>query len=235
MGRIMPVAVVGSLAALTLGLPTIAQASVVGPSATKTDSQLAGYTVGNAVVKRASARWTVQPVSCGATNSYSDFQVGVEVPNSSRDFRVGTAADCRHGVPRYYAYTSTSANGRDFVNEPVAAGDVIEARSLVRPGHFRQILINRTQAWRYDRTNEEQGSAIGNQAEFVVRAGLDDDPQQSLADFGSVTFSHAAVNGEPITTLDPQPVTMRSPGGPVRARPGALSDDGRFTVVWKHE
>jgi hypothetical protein len=54
-----------------------------------------------------------------------------------------------------------------------------------------------------------------------------------LADFGSVGFSAATVNGKPIGSFNPDPITMVS-GSTVKASTSTVSGGTSFSVTWKH-
>jgi hypothetical protein len=54
-----------------------------------------------------------------------------------------------------------------------------------------------------------------------------------LADFGSVGFSAATVNSQPVGSFNPDPITMVS-GSTVKASTSTLSRGTSFSVTWKH-
>jgi hypothetical protein len=53
-----------------------------------------------------------------------------------------------------------------------------------------------------------------------------------LANFGSVGFSNATVNGAPLANVNPDEITMQQ-GSTVKAQPSTLKSDS-FSVTWEH-
>jgi hypothetical protein len=121
-------------------------------------------------------------------------------------------------------------------DNPVSAGDSMSASVTYRgDGVFRLTLRNATKGW--TRTvSPRLSSAVRGSAEVVAEAPSGSGGVLPLADFGSVGFGGASVDGARLTSgsagLDS--ITMATSGGTVKARPGALSG-GRFSDTWYHQ
>ncbi len=79
------------------------------------------------------------------------------------------------------------------------------------------------------RTSARLKSARLASAEIIAEAPSSSGGVLPLADFGTVGFSGAAVNGATLTSATP--ITMAS-GGTVKAQPSSLSN-GSFSITWR--
>ena len=117
----------------------------------------------------------------------------------------GIEADCsQSNVASYYAwyemYGDSAINDGDEVQlpagHPVSPGDAMSASISVVDNEWTLAISDSTQGWSYTRSPAITFSAAQESAEWIVeRPEVDGDTGVPLADFGSVTFTNATVNG----------------------------------------
>jgi len=229
------------------------------------NGDFAGYQVGGEgsgfVVHSATARW-VQPKATphGFRNRYSEAVVGLNDPDGpgvQQDMaQVGTEADSIGGKPRYYAWYTPRNGGLTcagagncqqvrFKNS-VKPGDHLSASISVRgsqttDAHVTMTLTDTryrrhlpplrwTHTVRFTQNTEIEGTTIG--------ASIPDNSGDivPLADFGTVRFNSATVNGEVIGGYEGTELTQwnYNDGSGVLASSSAITGrGGDFTVTWK--
>jgi hypothetical protein len=180
-----------------------------------------------------SASWTQPTVTCSAgETSYSSFWVGLDGDTSSTVEQIGTDSDCVNGVPTYYAwyelYPKISAR---LVS--ISAGDAISASVTTdRSGNFTlSISVSGTPTTIQGKVRRASLSS----AEVIAEAPSSNhgpNGELGLANFGTVSFSGATVDGTPLGQQSPDPITMVQ-GGTVLAQPSGISSGGDFSIDWK--
>jgi Peptidase A4 family len=208
-----------------------------GRATENASSSWSGYAVtGHGPYTSVSANWVQPAVDCARTpTGYSAFWVGLDGYTSSTVEQTGTEADCSSGSPVHYAWYEMYPAPPVNYDNPVAAGDVMSASVTYRgDGVFRLTLSNTTRGWTRTVSPRLPQAARGS-AEVVAEAPSGTGGVLPLADFRSVVFSGATLDGASLTPaaggLDS--ITMAG-GGTVKARPGPLSN-GRFSDTWYHE
>jgi Peptidase A4 family len=100
-------------------------------------------------------------------------------------------------------------------------------------GSFTLTLTDTTKGWTQTSTQRQKSAKLGS-AEVIAEAPSSSGGVLPLADFGTVGFAAAKVNGASLTNTTPgvDPITMAS-GTTVKARPSSLSN-GSFSVNWQH-
>jgi peptidase A4-like protein len=210
---------------LLTGLPGTASAAAVRPGESDTSLNRAGYAVIGGV-KNLSAGWKVPSVECHVAASYSSFRIGLA--RGAHSLRVGTSADCHHGVATYHAWIGSPSQD---VGEVVKAGDLVRA-SISAPGHQVSVTLeDDTQGW--GMASVSTSHATFTTAAVVVNARVGSAGVLPLADFGAVRF-RARVDHQPLSAGSSNAVTMVSHDGTTLARPSALSPTGSFSVGWRH-
>ncbi|BBH15890.1 hypothetical protein Back2_01770 [Nocardioides baekrokdamisoli] len=199
-----------------------------------TSTNWSGYDVTAGGYTRVTASWVQPSVTCsGKKNAYSSFWVGLDGDGSSSVEQTGTDADCSRGRPAYYGwYEMYPAAPVNFTN-PVSPGDTITATvTSDGAGNFTLLLTDGTK-WTRTVTRSLTTAQLQS-AEVIAEAPSSGRGVLPLANFGSVTFTGAQVNGTPIGSLNPNQITMAA-SGIVKAQPGPLSPDGQqFRVAWAH-
>jgi len=200
-----------------------------------TSTNWSGYAVTGSTYKSVSASWTQPAVNCSVTpTGWSSFWIGLDGDTSSTVEQTGTEADCSSGSPVYSAWYEMYPKFPATFSNPVSAGDHFTSSVTTDGrGNFTLTLADTTKGW--TRTNSAKlKQARLSSAEVIAEAPSSSGGVLPLADFGSVGFSSAKVNGTTLTssTAGLDPITMVS-GSTVKATPSNLSNGG-FSVSWSH-
>jgi hypothetical protein len=197
----------------------------------------AGYVIlGSGPYGTISAKWTQPAVECAATpTAYSAFWVGLDGDGSKTVEQTGTEANCSGGGAAYGAWYEMYPKRSVSYAEPVLPGDEFSASvTALSKGRFQLTLSDATQGWSQT-TVQKRKSAKRVSAEVIAEAPSTRKGVLPLADFGTIGFSGASLEGSPLTSSTPgiEPLTMAS-GSTVKASPSSISG-GSFSVTWQHE
>ena len=210
-----------------------------------------GYAVTGTTVTSVSGSWTQPAATCGGAKvQQSAFWVGIDgfAATDPTVEQVGTDSDCTKrtkkfpGGPVYYAWFElypASLVTLDSVHHPVAAGDSLTASVDVTGGVY---VLSITDAGRWSYTTTVATSVPKNaSAEWIAEAPSSCTAGrckvEQLADFGSVAFRGATVDGgaltAPGTTVTRIVMSRNKKGVGVEASPSSLDATGHsFTVAW---
>jgi peptidase A4-like protein len=232
--------VVFACAAALVSVAAASAASVDHPPrvagiASSTSANWAGYVATGSTYTSVSATWTQPSVTCApGETSYSSFWVGLDGDTSNTVEQIGTSADCRNGTPTYYAWYEMYPKQSGQLPISVGAGNTITASVVAGPsGSFTLSLsVNGGTPQTITGTNRR---APLSSAEVITEApSRNHGPHGTLplADFTSVGFSNATVNGAALADASPQELTMQE-GSTVKAQPSTLASES-FSVAWVH-
>ncbi|MFD5464209.1 G1 family glutamic endopeptidase [Kitasatospora sp. NPDC127059] len=198
-----------------------------------TSSNWSGYTATGGKFTAVSADWVQPAVSCTSTDAWSAFWVGLDGDGSKTVEQIGTEADCSSGAPVYSAwYEMYPAYPTDLKN-PVRPGDHFTASVTTNgSGSFTLTLRNTTAGWSRVVAKSLKDAALAS-AEVVAEAPSSLFGVLPLADFGTVDFTGAAVNGHPLGASNPASVDMAE-DGVAKATTSELSSGTDFSVTWHH-
>jgi hypothetical protein len=233
--RLMGVALVPGLA--LVALPAAAASGLtqrpLARNVNSTSSNWSGYASTSGPFSSVSASWTQPSVTCNQKTAYSSFWVGIDGDGSNTVEQTGSEADCRRGTPVYFAwYEMYPATPVNFSN-PVRPGDRFNASVTATTSDVFTLTLNdATEGW----TQTEKlslSSAERFSAEVIAEAPSNGRQVLPLANFGTVQFSSAQVNGQNIGSDNPDEITMAS-GSTVKAQPSALTSGTNFSVTWEH-
>ncbi|HET7404602.1 MAG TPA: G1 family glutamic endopeptidase [Candidatus Bathyarchaeia archaeon] len=223
------------------------------PSGTVCSTNWSGFavTAANGAVSLAKGSWIVPSVTCGSSNTYSSYWVGIDGYSSSTVEQTGTDSDCSSGHGVYYAwyefYPNPSVQISGFTVHP---GDVVTAQVSysTSTGLFTTTITDGSQNFS---TSGSVSGAARSSAEWIVerpalcrghRCSL-----TSLSNFGSVSLgtdytsvsgtNYATISGTnaPIGSFGSNAVriTMVNSSGKTLAEPSTLTSDGTsFTETW---
>jgi hypothetical protein len=206
-----------------------------GPAANAavTSQNWSGYAAaGNAgAFTSVSASWTQPTVTCGATNTFSSFWVGLDGDGTPSVEQTGTEADCDNGTAAYQGWFEMFPNAPVFYNNPVVPGDAMSASVVANGGGaFTLTLTDATQNWTQT-TNQTSNTAELGSAEVIAEAPSNG-TVLPLSNFGTVNFANATADNEPIGDENPDALTMVSGAGVTEATPSALTGANAFSVTW---
>lgn len=201
-----------------------------------------GYVATSGPYSSVSASW-IQPAMDCAETAYgaSSFWVGLDGWGSTTVEQAGTEARCTRGVAEFVAWSEMfpkAASRFPTAKYPVSEGDALAASvAALGGGKFKLILRDETKGWSRTLTKKASKSAPAElrSAEVIAEAPSLGGEPESLADFGTVGFGGATVDGQTLTTSLPgvEPLTMVSKaGGVTEAVPSPISG-GAFTDTWQ--
>jgi Peptidase A4 family len=200
-----------------------------------TSTNWSGYAVAGGRYTTVSASWTQPAVNCSVTpTGWSSFWIGLDGDTSNTVEQTGTEADCSSGRAVYSAWFEMYPKFPKNYADTVAPGDRFTSTvSTDGKGNFALTLSDTTRGWSHT-TSARLKSARLASAEVIAEAPSSSGGVLPLADFGTVGFSGATVNGATLTSSTPgiDPITMVS-GSTVKAQPSSISN-GSFSVTWKH-
>jgi hypothetical protein len=198
-----------------------------------TSTNWSGYAVTGSRFTSVSSSWTEPTVTCSAT-AYSSFWVGLDGDTSNTVEQTGTDADCSGKTPQYYAWYEMYPKFPVNLSGKVAPGDKLSASVTTNgSGSFTLKITDSTQGWTNTTTARLKSAKLAS-AEVIAEAPSSSNGVLPLANFGTVGFTSATVNGSVLTSSTPHldPITMQS-GSTVKAQPSSMSS-GSFSVAWKH-
>lgn len=180
-----------------------------------------------------SATWTVPTVSTSSTG-YSGAWIGIDGFNDTSIIQTGTEQDSVNGQAQYSAWWTTSADGYvgQTISETVDPGDVMKASIAEGAGGWTITLEDATRGWTYVSPTPIAYDGPGTSAEWILEApSSGNDQVLPLADYGSVTFSNAEVNGADagLTAADDGAMAV---GNRLESVPSLPTDGDSFTVAY---
>jgi hypothetical protein len=207
-----------------------------------------GYEATGATFTSVSGSWTVPPATCtpGVT-SYSAAWVGIDgVPGDDTVEQDGTDSDCTGSQARYYAWyemfgdVAIDSGYAVPLPDTVSAGDLMSASVSVTGSSWTLTISDASGLQPWSETIPITWAGPRQlSAEWIVERpdvcdNHDNCPPSSLTDFGTVSFTGAMANGEPISGFANQAVQMTGLGdSALLALPGALNLSGSaFSDTW---
>jgi hypothetical protein len=186
-----------------------------------------------------SASWTQPAVDCAKTpTAYSSFWVGLDGWKTPSVEQTGVEAGCFEGTPLYFAWyemypkRAVMLPRKDFVSP----GDSLTSTvTYLGKNKFRLALSDTTRGWSRTVTKASKSAERGS-AEVIGEAPSAGTEILPLADFGSVSFSNATVEGALLSSSTPglERLTMTSHADVVKAEPSPLAG-GSFSDNWLSE
>ncbi|MDI5961704.1 G1 family endopeptidase [Streptomyces sp. SL13] len=182
-----------------------------------------------------SSSWTQPSITCGSSDTYSSFWVGLDGLNNSALEQTGTEADCIGGQAQYGAWWEVLPAAESPYSVTVAPGDQLTATVTDNgDGTFTMTLADSTQGWTKTTTHAGSSGYQDSSAEVIAEATSVGGSIANLSNFGSVNFTGSTANGSSLSGASPEKITMQnSDSGDVMASPGTLSG-GDFGVTWEN-
>lgn len=194
-----------------------------------------GYaaTGSNGAFHSVSASWTQPAATCaGGSDQYAAFWVGLDGYNSNSVEQTGTDSDCSSGTPTYYGWYEMYPSYPVYFSNPVQPGDSMSA-SVTFSGTetYTLVLKDNTQGWTQTETENESGLA-NSSAEVITEAPSSTSGVLPLADFGTVDYANATVNGSSLSSQNPTSIIMVGASGDQLDSTSAISSSGAFDNAW---
>lgn len=239
--RISRGAVVAAALALGLGLlvsAPSATAAVRHGTAHKlthaTSSNWAGWDNTGGTYTSVSASWVQPAITCAKhETSYASFWIGLDGDGSNSVEQTGSEGDCVHGSPVYYSwYEFYPAYPVNYSNT-VRPGDHFSSTVSYSGGRYTLVLTDSTQGWSHTTTGSAP-SGLNKSAEVIAEAPSSNRGVLPLANFGTMSFTNATVNGAALGTVPtPQKITMTGRNY-TKAAVSNLTGNTAFSVTWQH-
>jgi len=216
---------------------------------TQTSANWAGYAVTGPKVSKVAGSWTQPTATCPKNrNQQAAFWVGIDGYSATDPTveQIGTDSDCTKGTnkkpggPSYYAWYQLYPQPAVVLASTysVTPGDAISANVAVI-GSAYTMTISDGAKWHFSTTQHLQTTPQNSSAEWIAeapsscRASCKELP---LADFGSLSFSSASANGQPISApgFSNYQIDMTTRNAKkILARTSTLSSGGTaFTITW---
>ncbi|HEY0387585.1 MAG TPA: G1 family glutamic endopeptidase [Gaiellales bacterium] len=197
-----------------------------------TSTNWAGYSATGSTYHSVSATWKQPAASCTSADGYSSFWVGLDGDGSNTVEQIGTDADCSGGTPVYYAWYEMYPKFPVNLSMAIRPGDTVTASvTTTGNGSFTLSIRDATTGASFTTTQKLKHAKLAS-AEVIAEA-----PSSGgvlpLANFGTVNFTAATVNGQSIGSFNPDRIDMVS-GSTTKASTSALSGGTAFSVAWKH-
>lgn len=200
-----------------------------------TSSNWSGYAVTGGRYTRVSASWTQPAVDCSVTpTGWSAFWVGLDGDGTPSVEQTGTEADCSSGNAVYSSWYEMYPKAETRYHNAVRPGDSFTASvTATGSGAFTLVLTDHTRGWSRSTTARLKSAALGS-AEIIAEAPSSRSSVLPLADFVTVHFSGAKVNGAVLTGSTPGLDRINMADSQFRkATTGSLSS-GSFPISWVH-
>lgn len=241
----------GPVSSVTDGVTSLTDpvSSLVGPSASASDTagggarngpsqavsgeNWAGYAATGGMYSSVSSSWTEPTGNCSAGTGYSAFWVGLDGYSSPSVEQTGSEFDCTGGTHNYSAWYELYPANAVYFNEPVKGGDHFTASVSYSGSTFTLTISDTTEGW-HKRVTKRVPDATRNSAEVIAEAPCCTSAGNPvpLADFETVPFTGATVDGAPIGNSSPTAIDMVSPSGAPEASVSSLSGGKNFDVTW---
>ena len=229
------VLVTGVGLSMVLGLSRSAAVTLFGGGSDRESSlNWAGYVARDGRFTSVSATWTVPALRPGSKpGSAASFWVGLDGRTERSLQQIGTTSASYRAGSHYGAWWEMLPGPAVDVPLLIAPGDVVSA-SVTSDGHgaFTLSLRDRTRGESFAVRRVDRRAPLSS-AEVVVEAPAAITGQLPLADFGTVRFSDARVNGRPLGSFAWSRVDM-TVDSHRQASPTTLSAGGAaFAVDWQ--
>ena len=251
MARCMSLMILAALAVpvLSAGLPApdaarsirpggpMSPAQATGPdavgSARRTVSaNWSGYAAAGRAFRSVSASWTQPAAHCRRGTAYASFWVGLDGYRSRSVEQIGTDADCRGRTARYYGWYEMYPAPPVRLGRKVRPGDKLSASVTFGAARtYALVLSDRTRGWKRTITRNRSGLARSS-AEVITEAPSSAGGVVPLADFGTVRFTAARVNGILFRRRSPTKIVMIDRRSRRKDTTTALSRAGSFRTTW---
>jgi hypothetical protein len=197
-------------------------------------SNWSGYAVsgGDGTYRSVSASWTEPAVKCTSGDRYASFWIGLDGYSSHSVEQTGTASDCAGTTAVYSGWYEMYPGSPVYFRNKVKPRDHLTA-SVTFSGSdtYRLVLRDTTRGWMRTVTRHEAGLDRSS-AEVITEAPSSADGVVPLADFGTVRFTVARVDGTLLQKLHPAKIVMVDGDGLGKDSTSPVSRAGAFRNTW---
>ncbi len=186
-----------------------------------------------------SGSWTQPAVQCDADLEGSVVRVmaGLDGYNSSSVEQIGTEAYCSESGTAGYNGVAEMPGIFVKFGDTVEPGDQMTASvtySDPGSGGYTLVLRDATQNWTETYTRADPG-LFRSSAEVITQDPAASSGLDPLAEFGTVNFLTASVDGTSLGAQHPTQIIMNSTGGAEEVTTSPISSNGAFGSTFEHE
>lgn len=234
----------GTAPAVSPGQPMVRPSGLAVPGVRRTaaskeigSTNWSGYAVSGShgAYRSVSATWTVPAVTCSSGDRNASFWVGLDGygSNSLSVEQAGTDANCSGRTAEYSGWYEMYPAKPVYFRTKVRPGDHLTASVTFRGAStYKLVLKDSTRGWSHTVIKHETGLARSS-AEVITEAPSSVGGVLPLADFGTVRFTAARVNGKVLRKVRPIKIVMIDGGGLAKDSTSALGAAGRaFHNTW---
>ena len=193
-----------------------------------------GYVDTGTTFNTVTSSWTEPRGSCDSRETMdAAFWVGLDGYTSDTVEQTGTLLQCEGVLALYYAWYEVYPGAMVTYSSTVEPGDSLTATVSYSDDAYTMTLTDSTQGW--TDTTTVAGTYTNSSAEVIVEAPSNLVAIIPLAEFGSVTFTGASVDGEPLnySGFTSNQLDIESSGGTLEESTSALNSTGNsFTGTW---
>ena len=205
----------------------------VGGIRNATSTNWAGYAAHSTKYTSVTATWSEPSASCGSGTTYASFWTGLDGYASASVEQTGTLVECSGGSAHQFSWYEMYPASPVYFSDTLVAGDRITATvSATSSGAFTLTLTDSTRGWSHT-VHQTNASLARSSAEVIAEAPSSSSGVLPLANFGTVTFSGAGVNGGTLGASGPTAITMAS-GSTTKASVSGISGGTSFSSTWHH-
>lgn len=197
-------------------------------------SNWSGYAASGGHYTKVSASWVEPKGMCSGSSGseYSSFWVGLDGYGSSTVEQTGSEVDCSGSSAQYFSWYEMYPSYPVNFSNTVRPGDHFTASVAYHgSGHYTLVLADTTRGWRHAVQATLTG-ASNSSAEVIAEAPSSTLGVLPLADFGTVHFRGATVDGHTIGHFHPTKIVMTNSSGQAKDSVSGLSSGGKFSATW---
>ena len=197
-------------------------------------SNWSGYAASGGRYTKVSAHWVEPKGMCSGTigSAYSSFWVGLDGYGSSTVEQTGSEVDCSGTSAQYYSWYEMYPSYPVNFGNKVRPGDRFTGSVTYHGGgHYTLVLADTTRGWRHAIQATLTGAG-NSSAEVIAEAPSSTLGVLPLADFGTVRFTGAQVDGRYIGHFHPAKIVMTNSSGQAKDRISGLGRGGKFSATW---
>jgi|SRR5579871_3036917 hypothetical protein len=194
----------------------------------------AGYAAHSTTYTSVTATWREPSASCGSGTSYASFWTGLDGYNSGSVEQTGTLVECVNGSPHQFSWYEMYPAAPVYFSSTLVAGDTMTATvSATSTGAFTLFLKDSTRGWSHT-IHQTNSSLARSSAEVIAEAPSSSSGVLPLANFGTVSFSGAGVDGGTLAASNPTEINMVTSSGTTKASCSGISGGTAFSCTWHH-
>jgi hypothetical protein len=200
-------------------------------------SNWSGYAANGSTYTSVSANWVEPAGKCTTGTQLAGFWVGLDGYNTDTVEQTGDAIQCVKNKLTYYAWYEMYPSAPVDYSNPIKAGDDLSASVTYNGGSdYTLVFSDSTQGWSHTTHATLSGAERGS-AEVIVEAPCctSSGNPLALANFGTVSFTGANVDGAAIGNSSPTEIIMVDSHGHDKDTVSALSGGNSFSVTWKRK